>query len=74
MKPFSKYIVKDVNTIDNIMHSTIGASWDYIPDKEKYPKRYPALLIIDEDNKNIDYVYPNIFRETEMKYIWLYKE
>lgn len=60
MKKFSKYLVRDNLTVDSIMLSNIGASWDSI---KEYPQEYPALLIIDECNKNFDYIYPSIFEE-----------
>lgn len=69
MKAFTKHIVKQKKTIDSIMHFAIGGSWDSLSD-DKYPARFPALLLIDEETKHFDYVYPNIFRNTEMKHIW----
>lgn len=52
------------------MRFAIGNSWDNL--EGKYPKRLPALLVLDEETKHFDYVYPNVFRETAMKHI--YKE
>lgn len=70
MKPFSQHLVTTRKQIDVIMRFAIGNSWDNL--EGKYPKRLPALLVLDEETKHFDYVYPNVFRETAMKHI--YKE
>ena len=59
MENFGKYLVNDQETIDSIMRSEIGGSWDYLQDK--YPLEYPVVLVIDENNKKFDYIYKSIF-------------
>ena len=67
MKTFNKYIVNDQDVINSIMHFAIGGSWDMIVDEKKYPRSLPAMLIIDEDTKHFDYVYPDDFDSTREK-------
>jgi len=61
MYGFSKYIVRTKETCESILKLKIGGSFDYLNEKEKYPCEFPALLIIDEENKHFDYIYRCIF-------------
>ena len=78
MNNFSKTLVKNREAIDAIMEFKIGNSWNlnsqYITGdprlfswvmNDKYPISYPALLVIDEDNKSFSYVYESDFIDSK---------
>ena len=54
MKEFEKILVKSNEEIDSVMRFRVGGSWDY--SDNKYPKEYPAILVIHTYTKTYDFV------------------